>query len=1172
MGGISGPSGAQYAGNRDSRDGRRSNTGLDPAASAPVGSGGASTKSSSDASGTGGGGGGGLLFKVNRDTKKVVIDEPPPDAKKVVIESPPDAKRVVIEPPPDAQKVVIEPPPNTQKVVIAPPPDKSIGASEDGRREKGSNAPLGSSAEPTPQSPVPPVSSQEKTSPLLKQDSKPEADSGTGKLEIKVPGLESKQSEGTESPQSKPAVPTQSNTGAQTNPKKIQDLGSSSSAKPSEKRHLIAYKPTDPGAHNNYLDRHYQVKFLQQFQNFPSCTEKPVGLRLDEFVEAALSESEANRASARKRGGGGEWMSGKGDKRGARLMGSRKPRSKRGGFSGGRGGASAPKASYASGSKAVAGSLIRGRVEKLVVGASAWRPNRGASSKSSGDEEAKRALAVKTVRGLINKISESNYESLRDKILAVDVFDRETLEAVAEVVFDKAVVDNTFASIYAKLCFDITEHDDFGPPDLYEDNKRVDFKRVIIQRTQKEFVLKNTKVVQADEDALKREKELGRPFTEAEKTEVFEAVTKLKRRMLGTILFIGELYKVKLLTSKIISSCIQEILQANLNKEEVPKEDDMDCLLRFLTSVGPHIDDPKNANRFKDRNAYFDSVAILSKDKRLPSRTRFLLEDLHALRQAGWNSDKISKKKTGKASAKRPSRGSSQDARSSLRGRGSPNRGKVPGSPASPRSPSFGRGTAIADKTKSGEASPSWQQKTTPGRPGANSGAVSSRPSKTRDELDQMTEALLDEYFVILEIEEAVDCVKDLAKVAYPGYYPAFVEFCVKSTLEKGVKQVGEFAKLLTHLIREGLIPASAVETGLKNVLTEIADIKVDVPKAPEYISDIIAHLVLAKPYEVVKKSKPVQSRRGRGGRGRGSVPEEPAETVLVPVLDISSIVRSVAVLPGTAAGNPDSAPEHSLSGDVLAAISRRNGLTGLRAFVDRGGVVVSDLPVTSTKNSFLKSLRAPTSDPTWFKKCGISLAFPVESGLIDDMRKAMETRSVISMLDWIDENVQPEELVQDPAFLRVLVRCGLSTLLDETKDVGDDYGSHLTDPEKMAPWKRLIAELRFDEDFCDEEILDEAMSVCSEVTRAGLHGAKRGGGQTDVVDPDQDLLLFKEVLARVLLSGGGDEGHAVSGSNAIEWWSEAKQAKNIGRWTHVDAFLEKLSVEVEDVNGKDEV
>merc|ERR1719201_1602670 len=64
-----------------------------------------------------------------------------------------------------------------------------------------------------------------------------------------------------------------------------------------------------------------------------------------------------------------------------------------------------------------------------------------------------------------------------------------------------------------------------------------------------------------------------------------------KNRMLGNIRFIGELYKCKMLTEKIMHECVIKLLGDVKN----PDLDEVECLVKLLMAIGKLIDHPKCA-------------------------------------------------------------------------------------------------------------------------------------------------------------------------------------------------------------------------------------------------------------------------------------------------------------------------------------------------------------------------------------------------------------------------------------------------------------------------------------------------------------------------------------------------------------------------------------------------
>lgn len=65
--------------------------------------------------------------------------------------------------------------------------------------------------------------------------------------------------------------------------------------------------------------------------------------------------------------------------------------------------------------------------------------------------------------------------------------------------------------------------------------------------------------------------------------ELEEAKDKARRRSLGNIKFIGELFKLKMLTEVIMHDCIVKLLKNH-------DEESLECLCRLLSTIGKDLD------------------------------------------------------------------------------------------------------------------------------------------------------------------------------------------------------------------------------------------------------------------------------------------------------------------------------------------------------------------------------------------------------------------------------------------------------------------------------------------------------------------------------------------------------------------------------------------------------
>ena len=102
-----------------------------------------------------------------------------------------------------------------------------------------------------------------------------------------------------------------------------------------------------------------------------------------------------------------------------------------------------------------------------------------------------------------------------------------------------------------------------------------------------------------------------------------------KRRMLGNIRFIGELYIRGMVIEIIIHSCVQHLLKDPQN----PSDEDLEALCKLLITIGKQLDNPRSKRQM---DAYFLQIQIILTQITLTSRIRYMLLDLQDLRKNQW--------------------------------------------------------------------------------------------------------------------------------------------------------------------------------------------------------------------------------------------------------------------------------------------------------------------------------------------------------------------------------------------------------------------------------------------------------------------------------------------------------------------------------------------------------
>ena len=110
----------------------------------------------------------------------------------------------------------------------------------------------------------------------------------------------------------------------------------------------------------------------------------------------------------------------------------------------------------------------------------------------------------------------------------------------------------------------------------------------------------------------------------------------MKRRTLGTIRFIGELYIRQLIASRIMRHCIT-LLYGDI---AAPVEEDIEALCRLLDTTGKFLEHSKGRDSKVNHDFLHTTLAQLSqlKERRelLSSRIRFMIADVLDVQKSGW--------------------------------------------------------------------------------------------------------------------------------------------------------------------------------------------------------------------------------------------------------------------------------------------------------------------------------------------------------------------------------------------------------------------------------------------------------------------------------------------------------------------------------------------------------
>ncbi|XP_022976986.1 eukaryotic translation initiation factor-like isoform X2 [Cucurbita maxima] len=109
-------------------------------------------------------------------------------------------------------------------------------------------------------------------------------------------------------------------------------------------------------------------------------------------------------------------------------------------------------------------------------------------------------------------------------------------------------------------------------------------------------------------------------------------------------------------------------------------------------------------------------------------------------------------------------------------------------------------------------------------------------------DLHKKTVSLLEEYFSVRILAEALQCVEELKA---PAYHPEVVKESLIIALEKIPPCVDPVVKLLEHLLHKNVFTAKDIGTGCLLYGSMMDDIGIDLPKAPNNFGEILGKLIL---------------------------------------------------------------------------------------------------------------------------------------------------------------------------------------------------------------------------------------------------------------------------------------------------------------------------------------
>ncbi|CAK9199011.1 unnamed protein product, partial [Sphagnum troendelagicum] len=578
-------------------------------------------------------------------------------------------------------------------------------------------------------------------------------------------------------------------------------------------------------------------------------------------------------------------------------------------------------------------------VTTIAKAANPWSARRGAQSEKE--------KVFRTVKGILNKLTPEKYDLLLEQMMQAGISSAEILQGVISLIFDKAVLEPNFCSMYAQLCVNLSkELPEF--PSEQAGEKPVTFRRVLLNTCQEEF---------EGADALRGEiKQMTKPEQVRDRADKEKLV---KLRTLGNIKLIGELFKQKMLPEKIVHACIQELLGSDT--KSAPAEENVEALCQLFSTVGKQLEESAKSRVAFD--SYFARLKEFSGSKALPTRIKFMVRDILDLRSNKWipRREEVKAKRINEIHAEaeqklglRPGMMQMRNGRTAnAPGLANMPGGYMPGAggmmPGMPGMPGMSAGLAggmsgapllvgymagleadgwetvsVGRKTKRetmgvlpvpmampgmGAVAPASRYPAPPmqgtgvgprvlpqgsggygflGKPSAligsgnagsnllsrqsgplaepqgGQGPVGSPAQEFAKETTRMpppppaqppltgqlaadlpkkTQSLLNEFFSVVDLNEALLCVEELKA---PDFYPELVRMALFLALDRRDRECALVLKLLVHLNAKAVILSQDLRAGVLQIAEQLEDVAMDAPRAPKQFGEMVAGLILA--------------------------------------------------------------------------------------------------------------------------------------------------------------------------------------------------------------------------------------------------------------------------------------------------------------------------------------
>lgn len=275
------------------------------------------------------------------------------------------------------------------------------------------------------------------------------------------------------------------------------------------------------------------------------------------------------------------------------------------------------------------------QVAPLEKSENRWVPTTQSASPiaapKSEDELMSQEFITRKVNALLNKLTVEKFDSISTQIFdyakqSAKEEDGRSIRTVIKLTFEKACDEPAFASMWARLCRTMYDSmtDDIRDTSILNDQNEPSsgvllYRKYLFNRCQVEFE-KGWKVNMPEVDEV-----------DGMMTEEYYAAAKAKRQGLGLIQFIGELFKLDMLSERIMYNCMIRLC----NNAPTAGDEEAESLCKLLTTVGKNLDHKPKTSKWVDIIFHRMKEEMLLSPN-LTSRLKFMIQDVIDLRKDKW--------------------------------------------------------------------------------------------------------------------------------------------------------------------------------------------------------------------------------------------------------------------------------------------------------------------------------------------------------------------------------------------------------------------------------------------------------------------------------------------------------------------------------------------------------